>query len=133
VELQNYRGGGLVLRESATGKILSFGFIVNTGSFSMGMQIGRYTNSTTFASTPYSFAWFNALQVVWFRVSITGGTTLNLFISSDGVNFVKIYSELKTASFTTAPDQWGYGIDPELSTAGQSSDLYNTLLSFKTT
>jgi hypothetical protein len=128
-ELQTFRQSGIVLRESGTGKLILLEVSVqNAGIF---LQVGRYSNPTTFNATPFATPIIGIGQLLWLRVAITGGTTLVYSISSDGVNFVAIFSESKTAFMAGGPDQWGYGTDPSSGTTGQSENAYVTLLSFK--
>jgi len=129
LEPQDFRVSAILFRESATGKLVTFGFVRG-----YGYQITRWTNDTTFgaqisASSPANSQLYP--PIIWVRLVIAG-TNLEYYWSSDGTNFVKVFTGAKTASFTTAPDQWGYGTNCETQVAGQSSPCYNLLLSWAT-
>lgn len=127
VEPLNYRYGGIVFRESATGKVIIIGIIDNNGIL---LQVTAYTNPTTFSATRFTYSGCGYPTRIWFKLTI-GATLLSFFWSLDGINFALIWSELKTTFFTVTPDEWGYALNPEANSTGQSSDLYLTLLSFK--
>jgi hypothetical protein len=103
----NYNRVGVCLRESATAKILTINQIA------ANFQIDRYNNPTSFVSTPTTIS--NSpvsTGIMWIRVIYNpSGNSIAVNIGPDGVNYWQYYSETKTSSFTTAPDQWGFHVD----------------------
>lgn len=126
-EMQNYRVAFVCFRESATGKIIVLGFINSTNA---AMNVTRYSSATAFASAALDTGAVGLGLGTWQRLELAGAN-INFYVSSDGVNFVKIWSEAKNSFFTTGPDEWGYGLNLQGNTPGQSSDGYATLLSWK--
>lgn len=131
MEPQTFRSAGLVFRESATSKLMVFGINHQASANFDTLSVVRYTSSTQFASTAFLIGNSYTLgkQVFWAQLAISGSNLLFSY-SNDGVNYVQVWSETKTTFFTTAPDQWGYGLDNNVSDAGQQSPMYTTLLSF---
>jgi hypothetical protein len=97
----NNVNAGLFLRESATGKILTFGLLQNSG---LTLRADRFTNATTFSSNPLALA-LPILQA-YLEVELTS-TDVILRFSPTGHTYAQTYTESKTTSFTTAPDQMG--------------------------
>lgn len=102
---------GFILRESATGKMLSCGA---GGAGTYVIDIDRWASATSFSTT--SGAYSSTTPVFsngfWVR-GADDGTNVKFFISPDGFTWVEIYSESRTAFFTTAPDQVGIFFDSE--------------------
>lgn len=107
---------GVLFRESATGKLLVFTFANN------GINVDRWTNPTTFSSnvfrntSPVIFTPFVAL-----RLRIVGANLFFDYSWDAGQNWLQLYTEAKTAFFTTGPDQDGIGG----TTSGDVVDYYN--------
>lgn len=99
---QNFITTGFCLRESATGKIMSFG----AGYANVQGIVGqRWNSATSFNSTLFQVG--ERPSRMWYR-AIKNGSNIELYASRDPSYFGdKIYSEALTASFTTAPNQWG--------------------------
>ena len=113
-------------RESGTGKLEFLALQASGGN--AALYIFQYNSPTSFSAvalnsgnipSPFSTG------LLWIRLVITGGN-ISISYSNDGVNFPVGYSEAQNAFFTTAPDQWWYGADPE----GATQDVYVTLLSW---
>jgi hypothetical protein len=101
----NYCSLGLALRESATGKLVSFMF----DTYVSARQISgrRNTSPTAFASSMTATPYIAAPPTVWyFRSQFTAAQYVFSW-SLDGVNFLPYLTENKNAFFTTAPDQIG--------------------------
>lgn len=108
--LQNYHTGGVVLRESGTGKIMIAGLGWNGA---LQPRVYAFTNATTYGSfntpTPAS-TWFSQGAVHWIRVNRTG-STLTWYWTQDGIHWRTLLSEAMTTHFTTAPDEVGYAVN----------------------
>jgi Collagen triple helix repeat (20 copies) len=105
----------LVMRESATGKMLMAELIESTDYAGSGiagpyfLAISTWTNNTTRASTQYSLPDHVTGSPIFIRLR---RATANIVIetSRDRQNWVQIgVSFTVTAVFTTAPDQYGIG------------------------
>lgn len=96
--------GGLVLRESSTGKLYIF-YVLGNGT----VQAVKFTNDTTFSTV-------GAVNVAgplgylgdwqWLRVT-DNGTNLLFSISLDGRNFIQLGSEGRTVFMAGGPNQYG--------------------------
>lgn len=102
--------GGFALRESGTGKLITFGRYSSKSSALNGV-IWKLTNPT--ASSAATFLNFAAGNQIWFRV-VRSGSTMTISYSADGHNFITALSETVSTFFTTAPDQVGFGCDAAL-------------------
>lgn len=123
----NVNNGGLLVRESSTGKFIVFCLNRRT-DVATGIQLSiyRFTNPTTYTSQAFAVTtWATfAGQPIWLRI-VDDGTNLIFSISNDGFNFVKVYEEAR-ASFLTA-NQYGYGLNP-YSSAGASYEVGMSVL-----
>lgn len=106
--LNNYTLLGLLLRESASSKIVTFAVNGNGGlmgtSFSSesGSPVDLWYLNLSGSMTPGR---------VFLRWTIDS-TNRTAYISVDGRNFVQVQQELKNSSFTTAPDEIGFFVNP---------------------
>lgn len=118
----------VAFRESATAKLVLYSLTAdNTSNTPWNRQ--NYTNPTTFsaqASDVIPFAtnpagstnvgqtlWPFFWGPVWVRLVYDGTNLLYSYSYDQGVTFVQLRSESKTAFFTTAPDQVCWGADPQ--------------------
>lgn len=106
---------GLVLRESQTGKLLTFSF---GHPSSGGVFVNVWSNPTSFAGTRKNFD-EDRPQRQWFRAALSG-SNIEFHASPDGVNYSFFHSQTLTTDFASAPDQWGAFINPR-STAARVS------------
>jgi hypothetical protein len=112
---------GVCFRESATGKII--------GLFWRGdaiVQVNSYSATSTFQAnlfTSSAFAW--RPRPLFFRLQ-NDATNVIFEYSGDGAEWVVAVSQLLTAHFTTAPNQYGYFSD---STASGEQSVLSILLS----
>jgi hypothetical protein len=104
---QNQVSGGMTLRESATGKQVVYGFGLPNSSQT---HIQRYSGFATFSSNLNNDPDTN-IQFQFFR-ALKNGSNIEFYHSPDGVCWTFQYTEALTASFTTAPDQWGIYMEP---------------------
>jgi hypothetical protein len=106
----NNAQGGLVLRESSTGKLLFQAFGINTFP---GWLLNSYANPTTFNAVVRSWP-ERGMQIAWFRFA-KNGSVIDSYVSNDGVAWKLMDSGLAlTTPFTTAPDQWGFMMENQL-------------------
>ena len=99
---------GIMLRESGTSKILTFGPEV-VSAVAAKYSVIKWTNSTTFSA--YQAQNIGAAAVVsrpvWLRVT-HDGTNIVWKLSNDGANFITVSTATKTNFFTTDADQIGF-------------------------
>ncbi len=104
----NYNSGGVYMRESGTGKILSWSYF-NASSTNL-MSRGTWTSATARASnTDYSAFSYGAQNggAILQRLAVSGSNILLQFSYDGGLNFLTIATIAKTTPFTTAPDEFG--------------------------
>ncbi len=102
---------GVLMRESGTGKLLS---LAGGGGGTTAILFDRWASDTSFTGTQGSYTVTLPVFSNGFWVRTTyDGTNAKFLMSPDGVNYVEVYTELKTASFTVAPDQCGIFFDSE--------------------
>ena len=104
---ENYLRGGIVLRESGTGKICLWGHYGDNGA-----KIGRWTVATPDSGVA-NFATANQPltgKALWLRIVITGGNLI-FYHSHNGLHWctTSTWNLAVTTAFTTAPDQYGFG------------------------
>lgn len=92
--------GGLAVRDSATGKVVAFR--IGNGST---LTVDHFTNPTTLAGNVFSQV-LDADQTIYLTIK-DDGTNLTFSFSRDGVNFITVYAEGRTA-FLAVPGQVGY-------------------------
>jgi len=94
---------GLILRESATGKLMFHSYGVSSVP---GWFISRYTNPTTFGAVVVNYH-ERGQGIMWQRFTLNG-SNIEYYISVDGLSFKHMGSVAQTTPFTTTPDQWGF-------------------------
>lgn len=98
--LKNYLIGGLWLRESATGKLVTWGF----GHQNNADFVVRWNSPTSFHSILRTS--YERPLKIWLRVR-RAGSVLEFYRSADGLNWNFFFGIEQTAPFNGAPDQWG--------------------------
>ena len=100
-------GTGIGFRESGTSKVTYIAIVGNAGGAGPKFHLRENTNETT-NSTSVTTATFVMPPApgVWFRLT-DNGTNISYAYSWDGVNFVVMLNELRTAFFTVKPNQVG--------------------------
>lgn len=99
---------GFMLRESATGKILTFSLGRNAVDTSNSIYVRRWTSFSAMASsTSFGNPINNNVDNKYLAVERDGSGVLKFYFSSEGRVFVISGSEAQTVAFTTAPDQIG--------------------------
>ncbi len=100
---------GVLLYESGTGKVEMY------GNYYGQLTVIYYSNSTTFSSflltgnTPGAKIIQPRTTPSWYGVGYNGTNVSAISSPDHGLTWTTDFSESKTAHFTTAPDQWGYG------------------------
>jgi hypothetical protein len=112
VVLVDYHSAGILFRESGTGKIrtLTYGYNSASPSGAMRIRVYGFNNPTTYSGFVSVLTQFPTASLMWFQIA-NDGTDLSYGYSVDGVNFRTFLTEAKTAGFTTAPDQIGFGVN----------------------
>ena len=130
--VQNTNDGdlGIVLRESATGKLITAAISSGTGSTGTAtLHVNRWTNFTTFSATTACGASIGTYPLA-ISVSVASGATglITIQFSTDGgFSFPNTcYSAAKNSFFTTGPDN--IGIQVNNNTSG-NPDTMLTLIS----
>lgn len=95
---KDYLGCGLCLKETATGKLITFG--LRAGN----VQVIKWTDENTIASTEFTLPWnFNPLQ--WYRIDRTD-TDLTFKISADGSIWITMFTQPYSAILYDACGFW---------------------------
>lgn len=97
----NYRGVGIVLRESSTGKQLCFGF------GSDGVKRAEVRRMTSFTNWTANYGSTSVGTLASYFEVERSGTTWSYRYSSDGSSWTTLTSAAESADFTSAPDQIG--------------------------
>lgn len=105
----NNNSAGIVMYESATGKLVTFFVGDMTGGGSPpNFAVTKWTTSTSLSGSYFvDQTW--PTPVVWMQVSLSG-STFTFSASIDGQNFKTLVTETLTSFFTTGPDNLGFGI-----------------------
>ena len=119
--LPNMVGGGLLgicFRESGTGKIIAI--FINSNKT---LQVNKYTNTDTFASSPITSG-----SLIYFPMPIflrlLNAATISFQYSVDGAEYVTLFSEAKATFFTVGPDQVGYFSDSGTTNANMTVESW---------
>lgn len=99
---QSYQSCGMGFYDPTGGRLVSMHFIVFDADFSY-VEVCRWANTTTFTSAP-AFSLLNGAGIAIGYMQIENDNTNLIFrISNNGIDWVTVYSEGKTAYLTTAP------------------------------
>jgi hypothetical protein len=100
----NNQTGGLIFRESSSGKFTSF-YIVNGPSFPGWLGIDQNSNPNTPVTNLLRVPFATGSSSLFLRIG-DDGTNRNYSVSTDGVNYTIVYTEVRTAYITA--DQIGF-------------------------
>lgn len=111
----NYNGIGMMLRESATGKILSYGFVMDASLRQLQIRrqpggFSSWTGNYNLVATSFGSYYTGELEIE------NTGTNLIFRRLESGI-WTQRQSILLTADFTTAPDQIGMWVNGPTSTS----------------
>lgn len=97
----NSNGAGLVLRESGTGKLITWGIHNN------GIQSARWTNETTFNTTISGLILAGGgIEYQWLRIGLVADDPKKFYISRNGLNWILLADATQTGFMTF--DQVGF-------------------------
>jgi len=101
--------GGVCFRESSTGKIYSLVMeIINDKQPHYACH--KYTDHDTLTVTVKSHEWVAPLLPYWLKIRDDGTNTV-FFISHNGINFIQVRSESRTAFMLGGADEVGFYIN----------------------
>jgi hypothetical protein len=100
--ITNNNEAGLWLMESSTSKCATFSPIMLTGVWTW--RSDRWTNTTTWAASPFSSGVGTPISYLQIQVD---STNVTFSVSPNGIVFSQLYQTAKTTFFTTAPDRVG--------------------------
>jgi hypothetical protein len=111
----NFLNGGLVLKETSSGKLLSFALYSCDGSASHSttLQVDRWNSETSYASTVSSTlvlgdtAYALALGPLIIEIERISTSLKFRLVSSLGSGTFEVCSETVNNFFSSQPDQWG--------------------------
>jgi hypothetical protein len=95
-----YLTAGLVLRESSTGKLITFAFESNGN----GLSLNKWSGPTSFSASYRTAA--DYVDNAFFRVVLASGT-LAFQYSADGVTWAAYHNVSATDYMASGPNQWG--------------------------
>lgn len=119
---------GIVLRESATGKLSTWSLDISSAGLGPSvLYCLRWSSATTNTAADGGGPWsISPTGMLFLRADPTGANLL-FYYSTDGQNWLQVASVVKTTPFTTAPDEWGYCFIGNGGTGGVGT----TLISWK--
>lgn len=110
---------GILLRESATGKLETLHLIHSTTG---KVECNKWTSPTVYSATRASISAVDiGAEIRWLRI-INDGTNLTYQFSTDGFNFQTLTTTTVNDFFTTTPDQIGFFGNPN-NAGGQTVSL----------
>jgi hypothetical protein len=95
---------GIVLRNSTSAKVVTFG-----QAYTTAVVAQNWNNATSFSSNVFTAATWAPLPK-WFRVH-NDGTTLTLYLSNDGVTWFQFATDA-LSNFISSVNQVGFFVDP---------------------
>jgi hypothetical protein len=99
---------GLVIRESATGKAITYSKVYNNGA---KLAAYRFTNATTYSGAASIAArTINFPEIVWLKIEVTA-SAVNYYLSTDGIEWLLETTESDTAFIAGTIDQVGIALN----------------------
>lgn len=97
---------GPIFRESSSGEVYTFATFGDPSA----IRILKYNNATSFNSDLFGYQnWFVGKRFSWFRLE-DDNTDLKFWISTNGIQWIEVASEGRTAFMAGGPDEVGvYG------------------------
>jgi hypothetical protein len=96
----NFCTGGLVLRDSSSGKMIQFGYDTTI------LNIIRWNSQSSYSAAAWTSNSYMPQGPEWFKITYDG-TDLRFWISQNGTHWMLVYTESATA-FLAAVDQVGF-------------------------
>lgn len=100
----NYAIAGVSLQDSATGRLVIFGYNGDA------LVYIRFNNQTTYQDTPWTSEKLPPWMPEWFKITRTA-TTIKFSVSQDGVNWVNAVERTISTDFANDPDRVGLALD----------------------
>jgi hypothetical protein len=100
----------IALEESSTGKYVFWEFRSGNGAYPLQLDVGHWTNSTTFSADTYGKPVMAVMPAVWLSVK-DDGTNLTFYLLLDGQNPIQMFQESRTAFLAGGPNKIGWGIE----------------------
>jgi hypothetical protein len=99
---------GLLFRKSSDGKLFTLSINCKGDGFGPVWSQYKFSSPTTFDSTfktrqPFTLA----SDLIWLKIE-DDGTDLNFYLSMDGVNWIEVGTEGRTAFMSGGPDEVGF-------------------------
>jgi len=118
----NFLNSGICLRESSTGKLISWGLCYNTsGSVGWTSLVSRWNSPTSYGSSPL-VAVLGTPSAFFYRVT-DNGSNLIYSASLNGQDFsIALLTESRTAFLASGPNQVGLTLD--LNNTGHPATLF---------
>lgn len=105
---QDFVQGGMILRDSGTGRLITFGFIYNSGASGMNFHAEKWNSPTSFSANYFGGPWSFSPTAMHLRI-VDDNTNRHFEISSEGVSWYRRFSIGRTDFLT--PDQYGFFIE----------------------
>ena len=121
--------GGIVLRDSGNGKMVSFDINEWTGSADVRLQIIAWNSATSVNGNVKSQIYGVSVPIMWLAIQDDNAGNRNYLISSNGYKWNKWYTEASNNFIT--PDQIGFFLAAGTGTAGYAYGMW--LLSWQET
>jgi hypothetical protein len=99
-----FTAGGLALRDSAGGKIITFEQSVFSST--LNLNVTQWSDANTRVSNPLLKTMFGK-QFNWFKIHDDGTTNRTYSVSHDGINWLDVLVEGRTTFLGVAPNQAG--------------------------
>lgn len=112
INYQDNKTNSLILKESSTGKHVSFGFLYLSPGAGDGLSFIKAAFTNNSRTAYYIPSNYNNKQLVikWYRIRINSGNIYYEISNSGETNdWVTVTSNALTSDFTTAPDLVGFG------------------------
>ena len=103
----------LVFRESSTGKMMSIVFMprADTTETPQRVQVKRMDSNTSFETSTFFNPWQFGQGLIWCKIE-DDGTNLKFHVGVNGIDFLEVFSQGRTAFLASGPNQVGFGTNP---------------------
>lgn len=98
---------GVFCREASSSKLYFLPLAVGTSAAARTIGLWRMTNETTFSAN-VDTGYDNIVGGIWMRLT-DDGTDIKASYSTDGVNYLELFTDGRASFFTSGPDQVGFG------------------------
>ena len=112
-DIANYLVGGIAAIDTVSGKLYVFGLQWTTGV--PYLEVVKFSSATVYTSTAFSVEAPVASEG-WFRI-YDDGTNIHFLFSTDGFDFVTVFSEGRTAWLTNGANVVGFCMNSQAASA----------------